>query len=292
MGVASWRELPRTSERRFGERWVAERQFVLTHDGTIPTLAEASTAVGVTNFGTAHPEYTFIGAVGWRIEESYEGSQYHTLFVIEYGGDVQNDPDAFTDPLSRPARWTFTTQGATVPAFRYFDGSGNGTLKPLVNSAFDFFEGVTGDEAQCKVVIKENRATFPNALAIALTNCINSSPWIGGSTHCWKCQGINGELKFEVFGELRYRYWEVTVELLFRQTGWPLQLPDVGFNFISGSQKRRAMVFDFQNSEWVASPGPVGLDGNGGLTLGAPAILTRRVHPEVDFNTFFASPPA
>jgi hypothetical protein len=66
----------------------------------------------------------------------------------------------------------------------------------------------------------------------------------------------------------------------------------VGFNYIANNQKRRAMVFDFENAEWVAAPGPVGLDGSGGLTLGAPAILVRRVHREVDFNGFFGTPPA
>jgi len=60
----------------------------------------------------------------------------------------------------------------------------------------------------------------------------------------------------------------------------------VGFNFIAGGEKRRAMVFDFQNGEWIASPNPVGLDGSGGQTLGAPAILTRRVNPRADFSTF------
>lgn len=292
MAVVSWRELPRTVERRFGERFVAERQFVLTHDGTPPDGDDALSEVGIASFGTAHPDYALIGVTGVSLEENYEDSQYHTLLSVEYGGDVADDPDAFVAPTLRPAKWTFTTQGTTVPALYYYQGSGNGTQRPLTNSAFDYFEGLTTDEAQCKVVIRENRATFPNALAIALTNTINSSPWIDGATHCWKCQGINGELKFEIFGETRYRYWEVTVELLFRQTGWPLQLPDVGFNYLSGGQKRRAMVFDFENAEWVASPGPVGLDGSGNQTGGAPAILTRRVHREVNFNSYFASPPA
>lgn len=292
MAVVSWRELPRTVERRFGERFIAERQFVLTHDGTPPTVPDAATAVGLSSLGQSHPDYAYIGAAGWKLEENYEDSQYHTLFVVEYGGNVQDDPDAFVAPTARPAKWTFTTQGTQVPALFYYEGSGNGTMRPLTNSAYDYFEGLTTDEAQCKVVIRENRATFPSALAIALTNTINSTTWIGGATHCWKCQGINGELKFEIFGETRYRFWEVTVELLFRQSGWPLQLPDVGFNFIANNQKRRAVVFDFENAEWVASPGPVGLDGNGGLTLGAPAILTRRVYREVNFNSYFASPPA
>jgi len=81
-------------------------------------------------------------------------------------------------------------------------------------------------------------------------------------------------------------YFATTATLAFRQSGHNLLIPDVGFNFIAGGEKRRAMVFDFQNGEWIASPNPVGLNGSGGQTLGAPAILTRRVNPRADFSTF------
>lgn len=290
MAIISSREMPGTSERRFGERFVAERRFVITHDGTVPSVNAAAAEVGVTAFGQQHPEYP-IGVVGWNIEENYEGSQYHVLLTLEYGGEVGNDPNAFVAPTLRPAVWSFQTQGTTVPALYYYNGSGNGDLRPLTNSAFDYFEGLTTDESQVKVLIKENRTNFPNGLAF-LTNTINSTPWIGGQTHTWKCQGISAELRWEIFGELSYRFWAVTVELLFRQTGWPLQLPDVGFNYLDGGQKRRGMVFDFENAEWVASPGPIGLDGSGNQTLGAPAVLTRRVHREIDFNSYFALPPS
>lgn len=288
MAIVSSRELPRENKFRFGESRDLTRRFVITHDGTPPTGNELVAGLNI-DLGSIHPEYgnTYCIEVDYR--EGYEDSQYHGEFVARYS---TTDPDNLVQPVSRPPKWTFSTQGVTIPAFRYFSGQGNATLLPLTNSAFDYFEGVTGDEAQCKVTIQQNLATFPNALAIALTNCINSSPWIGGATHCWKCQGISAELKFEMWNNTLYRFWDTSAEILFRQTGWPLQLPDVGFNFILNNQKRRAVVFDFENAEWVASPGPVGLDGNGGLTLGAPAILTRRVHPEVNFNSYFGSPPA
>ena len=291
MAILSFRELPRTFERRFGERFVAERRFVFTVDASGTTAQEAANTAGVANFGVAHPDYP-IGLLEVTFDDSYEESRYHSLLTARYGGDVQTDPDQFLAPTLRPAVWSFQTQGTTVPALFYYSGSGNGTQLPLTNSAFDYFEGLSTDEAQCKVVIKENRANFPSSLAIDLTNTINSTEWLGGVAGTWKCQGINGELKYEVFGESILRYWAVTVELLYRQTGWPLRLPDVGFNFLSGGQKRRAMVFDFQNGEWVASPGPVGLDGTGALASGAPDILTRRVHREIDFNSYFAAPPA
>jgi hypothetical protein len=293
MGVAFWTELPRENKFRFGESRDLKREIVLTHDDAGPPTANEIVTALTLDIGSDHPEYASQKCVEIDVAEGYEGSQHHTLVTARYGlpsGGV----DQLAAPVDRPAIWKFGTQGATVPAFFYYHGSGNGDLRPLTNSALDYFEGVQTDEAQCKVTISENRATFPSALAIALTNTINSSSWIGGATHCWKCQGITGELRFEEWGGTVRRYWAVTAELLYRQTGWPLQLPDVGFNFLGGSptQKRRAMVFDFENAEWVASPGPVGLDGSGAQTLGAPAILTRRVHREIDFNAYFGSPPA
>ena len=292
MGVAHHRELPRSNKFRLGEARDLTRQFVITHDasGQATTANQVAAALSL-DIGTAHPEYADVRCVEIEYEENYEGSQYHSLVTAKYGFP-SGGLDQLAAPTSRPALWTFTTQGATVPALFYYHGSGNGDQRPLTNSAYDYFEGLTTDEAQCKVVISQNLATFPSSWAIGLTNTINSTTWIGGATHCWKCQGISGELKFEEYGGTLHRFWAVKVELLFRQTGWPLQLPDVGFNFLAGGQKRRAMVFDFQNAEWVASPGPVGLDGSGAQTLGAPAILTRRVHREVDFNSYFGSPPA
>jgi len=82
------------------------------------------------------------------------------------------------------------------------------------------------------------------------------------------------------------------IDLAYRQSGWLLQLPDVGWNFLSGSEKRRAMVFDFRNGEWVASPNPVALDGNGNQTSGRPEILYRRVNPFIDFAQVFGTPPS
>jgi hypothetical protein len=88
------------------------------------------------------------------------------------------------------------------------------------------------------------------------------------------------------------KFWDTTATIAFRQSGHNLLLPDVGYNFIGDGQKRRAMVFDFNNSEWIPSPNPVGLDGTGGLTFGNPAVLNRRVNPEANFQTLFGTPPS
>jgi hypothetical protein len=287
MAITHHREMPRENSFRIGESRELTRRFVVTHDGTMPTGSELAAALSV-DLGVVHPEYVGNYVLSIDYTENYEDSQYHGEVVVKYG---IADLTQLQAPTLRTPIWSFTTQGTSVPALYYYQGSGNGNLQPLTNSAYDYFSGLTTDEAQCKVVIKQNLATFPNNLAIALTNTINASPWINGAAYCWKCQGISGELKFEEWGNTIHRYWEVTTELLYRQTGWVLQIPDVGFNFLSGGQKRRGMVFDFENAEWVASPGPIGLDGSGNQTLGAPAILQRRVHREVNFNTYFGAPP-
>ena len=103
--------------------------------------------------------------------------------------------------------------------------------------------------------------------------------------------GISGEFQQEMVGTSLVEYWQITATLMYRQSGWDLLLPDMGFNALVGGQKRRVMTFDFENSEWIPSPVPMGLDGSGNQTFGAPAILTRRVFREVDFDTYFGNPP-
>jgi hypothetical protein len=68
----------------------------------------------------------------------------------------------------------------------------------------------------------------------------------------------------------------------------------VGFNFIAGGEKQRAMVWDDKNKEWLATAEPIALDGAGGKKDpgNAPAILTRRLYRRIDFNTYFGSPPS
>lgn len=291
MAVIAWRELARQNSHRFGESPVYTRTFVCTLDNPDTTSAEMVAACGVTH-GSPHPEWALMLVHNLEMEEQYEGSRYHSLLTAEYqlpefeaGGSAQYA----ANPLLRPDIWTFQTQGAAVPAFFYYDGT---TQKPLTNSANDFFQGLTVDEAQQKVTITGNRAVFPSAIAAAVTNCVNGSAYLGGAMDTWKCQGISGELKTEVVGSVEIAYWQVKAELLFRQTGWNLLLPDVGFNYLSGGEKKRAMVKDEENGEYVASANPVALNGSGAQASGAPAILNRRVYRQIDFTTFFGVPPA
>jgi hypothetical protein len=286
MAVIAHYELARSGEFRFGESPGLERRFVCTLDdpGTT-TFGQCATAIGV-DIGSRHPEYTEVPCTSAQVIEGYEGSRYHIEVVYQY--EINDDILENINPLLRPDKWTFETQGVAVPALTYFDG---GEIKPLTNSAFDYFEGLTVDEAQTKVVIEANRQNFPSLIATGLTNTVNQNPFLGAPQHRWKCQGITGELRRDLVGTNIVKYWKITSTLMYRQTSWNLQIPDVGFNFIGGGQKRRVMTFDFENSEWIPSPVPMGLDGSGAQTFGAPAILNRRVYREIDWSPFFGNPP-
>jgi hypothetical protein len=290
MAVISYRELARNNTHRFGESPIYRRQFVCTLDTPETASTDMVTACGVAH-GAAHPEWALMLVHNLELEEQYEGSRYHALLTAEYelpaAGEVEQS--SWTpSPLTRPDEWSFQTQGAAVPAFFYFDGA---TKKPLTNSAYDFYQGLTVDEAQTKVIITGNRATFPSAIAAAVTNCVNGSAYLGGGENTWKCQGISGTVKYELVNSVQIKYWEVKAELLYRQTGWNLLLPDIGFNYLEGGEKKRATVKDEENGEYVASANPVALNGSGAQTSGAPAILNRRIYKQIDFSSYFGTPP-
>ncbi len=130
-----------------------------------------------------------------------------------------------------------------------------------------------------------------------MTNCVNDGSYLGFGTDCVKVQGISAESAVEVVDDVEYPYWKITAELLCRQTGWNLLLPDVGFNYIDGTgTKRRAFVISPEPElEVVASANPIALNGSGGMVFAnppTPAILTRRVYKRITMSTYFGTPPS
>jgi hypothetical protein len=289
MPIQSWRELARTTEGEVRGTTTATRTFVLTlADNTLennpPTETEIISTLSLDNWGTAHPALTLLGLRKLSITERFSDSPYHVQVVAEYGLVLPND---LANPTARDSEWTFAAEPAQVPAFYYWDGN---TRRPLVNSANDYFEGLTTEEQIVRATIKKNYDDFP-ASQMQATNKINSGDYFGCPAHSWKVAGVNATYTIESYNNVVYTYWATTSEILYRESKWNLQLPDVGWNFIGGGQKRRAMVFDFQNGEWVASANPVALDGSGGQSSGFPAILERRVNAEANFSTLFGTPP-
>lgn len=288
MAVLQWRELPRTVTHLIGASPEFERRFVATLDDPDTNATDVIAVIGCTH-GSPHPEVAWATCYEVTVNEAYEDNRYWHEVVAKYKIPEADERDIDLLPWLRPDVWKFQTQGVAVPALTYYDGS---TQKPLTNSAGDFFEGLTVDEAQQKITITSNRESFPSALAAAVTNCVNDGSYLGFATDCIKVQGISGEQAVEQVNDQEVRFWKITCELLGRQTGWNLLLPDVGFNYIDGGIKKRADV-QGPDGEQVASANPIALNGSGGKQAGGtlPAILTRRVYNRISMSNFFGTPP-
>lgn len=296
MAILNIFEMPRSGTHKFGEGPSFVRTFKVEVSNASHTFAEIVQACGVTH-GSPHPEFPSAVVDELDVSEAIEqqganadGSVGRFIVNVTATYAVPQREGPPQNPLNRPDIWKFTTQGVAVPALYYYDGT---TLKPLTNSAGDYFEGLSVDEAQQKITITSHRASFPSGTAAAITNCVNNSSYLGFPQDCVKVQGISGEEVVEVVDDVPWWYWKVTTELLARQTSWNLLIPDVGFNFIEGGQKKRAFVRG-PDGDNVASANPVALDGSGGMQSAGtlPAILTRRVYKRIDFSSYFGSSPS
>lgn len=284
MSVLNYKELAVVSaSRKFGEPPTFQRKFVVEVDNPLTPQTEIVNAVGI-SFLTPHPEATYCRALNVSVG-NYNGSRWHYEVTWDYELPKQPNPDP--NPLARPDIWKWTTGGLQVPALYYYD---NNTLKPLQNTANDFFEGATTDISTLQASISGNRATFDYGLATAVTNTVNSDNYLGAEPYKWKCGGISAQPAVEVVNEVEIRYWQVEVTIEYRPDGWPLQLPNVGWNFLEAGTKKRVFVRDPDTNEKVPSSNPQPLDNNGNIKAGAPDILERRVHRAVPFANYFGQP--
>ena len=284
MGIVNVTELAQVSaSRRFGEPPVFQRQFVVEVDNPETTQSDILVASDIP-FLQPHPEASYCKAFNASVT-NYNSSRWHYLVTWDYELPKQANVDP--NPLSRLDIWKWSTGGLQVPSLYYYEGD---TLAPLQNSANDFFEGVTTDISTLQASISGNRATFDYGLATTVTNAINSAEYLGAPQYTWKCSGIAATPAVEVVGEAEVRYWQVEVTLEYRPDGWELQLPNVGWNYLDGSTKKRAYVIDTDSGDKVQSSNPQPLSTNGTLATGAPTILKRRVHKAVNFSQFFGAP--
>lgn len=301
MAVLSSREiLPRSFSHRFGESPNAERRFAVTVDG--PTNhQDILNFVGIFH-GASHPEFSYLFCTDGQVNET---DRYNVECVYRYEvprADGSGNDSPTVNPLIRPDVWTFSTGGAQVPALQYYDGSGNGNRRALVNAANDYIEGLTTLEAEVRANISSNRPNFPAELAAAVTNCVNESPYLWGTAHTWFCQGISASPASEVVAGVVIRYWTINVELIFRASGFNLVLPHVGLNCLipktgGGFDKLPCRVKGTEPGDPdIAASTPQSLNADGtqkyppGTTQGLPDLITRRIYREVDFSTFFGTP--
>ena len=302
MSINSNREiLPRTFSHKFGESPTAERKFSVTMTQPVGHQAILD-AIGIYH-GAAHPEYAYLLCTEGSITEV---DRHHAEVTYRYEVPSSGSQDNQPNPLARKDVWSFSTGGSGVPALIYYFGSGNSQRRALINSAGDFFEGAMTEESELRCSIAGNRAAFPIGIAAAVTNAVNSDGFLGASVHQWKCQGISGQQQVEVVNGLEIKYWSVSVELVYRASGWNLALPNVGWNYISqagtgNAKKRRCYVFSSESessTEQIPSSNVMALNDDGSIRFntdftgsGAPTILNRRVHPEIAFTPYFGTPP-
>jgi hypothetical protein len=294
MAVLSYREvLPRTLSHKFGEAPTAELKYVCTLDGATNTQDIINT-VGIFH-GAAHPEFSYLLCLNVAVSET---DLFHAEVTYSFESPQEGTPSFQSSPLSRADIWSFSTSGISVPCFRYYNGTGNGDIKPLINSAGDIIEGAQSIEGELKLSIAGNRATFPIANAVAVTGALNSDSFLGAAAYQWMCHGISGQPAVEVVNGQEVKFWQVTAELSFKASGYQLYLPNVGWNYVSGSSKKRCYVFEEGGSEKIASASVMALNDDGSIRFntdftgsGAPTILSRRVNPAVAFATYFGTPP-
>jgi hypothetical protein len=285
MSVIKITELPAvTAGRKFGEPPTFQRKYLVEVNDPMTTQTDMVNAVPV-SFLDSHPEADYCLAMNVSVS-NYNGSRWHYELTWDYELPKQENPDK--NPLARPDIWKWTTGALQVPALYYYDGD---TVKPLQNTANDFFEGATTDISTLQASISSNRATFDYGLATAVTNSVNSDTFLGAAQYTWKCSGISGQPAVEVVNEQTVRYWQIEITLEYRPDGWPLQLPNVGYNYIDGSDKKRVWVWNDDKTERVPASNPQPLNNSGGLATGAPTILSRRVHRAVQFSQYFGTPP-
>jgi len=283
MSVVGVTELAQVSvSRKFGEPPVFQRKWVVEVDDPTTTQTDISNAPGVA-FLASHPEAYYCLAMKVGVA-NYNGSRWHYEVTWDYELPKQQNVDP--NPLARADIWKWAVGGLQVPALYYYDGS---TLKVLQNSAGDFFEGATVDISTLQASISGNRPTFDYGQATAVTNTVNSDTYLGAPPGSWKCSGISGQPAVEVVNEVEIRYWQIEVSLEYRPDKWNLLLPNVGWNYLDNGVKKRVYVLDSE-SNFVPSSNPQPLTSNGGLKVGAPDILERRVQREVPFNQYFGTP--
>jgi len=293
MSVLAFREvLPRTFTHRFGESPTAERKFVVTTTQPVAHQLLLNT-VGIFH-GASHPEFTYLRCTEGSVTEP---DRQHAEITYRYEVPNVGTEDYQPNPLARRDVWSFSVSSAAVPALYYYHGTSNGDIRPLVNAAGDYIEGLQAVEGEIKATITGNRPTFPLAVAGSVTNSINSAPYLGGAAYTWLCQGISAQQQLEVVNDVEVKYWSVSVELVYRSSTWVMKIPHVGWHYVTGGSKTKCWVYQGEGSEKekVDASAPQPLTESGNMKYpgaeGVPDQLLRRVHQAIDFTGFFGTPP-
>ena len=288
--IVSTIELARTFENEVRVGGVAKRRWVCNlSDNTLtaggpPDITTILSATAGSSWGAYHPVHTALRLRKLSVNERWEDDPYKLEVVAEYATITS---DELLSPTARASQWAFESQAGQIPALWYYNGD---LRRPLTNSAGDFFPGLVTDESLVRIKVQKNFADVPYSW-LSLQNHVNSASYLGCDPDTIKVVAVDVVRNAEEWSNSYREYYTATASMLYRQSSHILYLPDVGFNYIDGEERRRGMVFDEKNAEWVPSPGPIALNGFGALVpSGNPAILPRRVNPRANLQAVFGTP--
>lgn len=252
------------------------RQFLVIVDDIHAFESDIVQSCGIAML-SAHPDIPAALCVNISVAQDGD-SPYHFKVTHTYG--VMDDADE--DPLQRPDQFTYSGAITSGPAFIHYN-EGNGSPQVIVNTAFDPLEGMEMEKGEWRISITGNRATFDKGMAGAYLNAVNSDEYSGMAAGTVKCQGISGVKRVELVNELKVAYYEVTVELAYREETWRLQTWDVGFNEIVGGKREK--ILD-EKKKPVSQP--VALSGGVKKAVGQPPdMLTFKIYKELSFAGIF-----
>lgn len=264
-----------------GEYWYESGQQATT-------TQEILGAIGI-NEGDPHPEFSGLFVSGWSLSRNGDDG-----VQVTYNYDTEDKAD--TNPILKPAEWSFSTGGVSVPSLAYYLGNGNGNLQPLTNAVGEYvWEGLTHNITEVKATIVQNKLTLDEAAEFGLAGCVNAGNYLWGSQYTWQCTNVSATRQQDKVGDSVQRYWRLTYELTYRASGWYFNLPHVGWGYLDGGQYKRCQILN-NAGDLVDSPKPMPLNQNGGLKFpegqnGIPDQILRRVHPEISFSVFGSPPP-
>lgn len=291
--------LPRGYSHQFGGSPTASMVLIVTVDEPTPQQ-DILAQIGY-SLGTAHPEFSFLQCSGIELTET---DKFHVEASLAFSVPTEGGAEAGSVPWAQPDVWTFSTGTGQEACTTHFpvdapNVNANFITEPLTNKANDAYEGLVKAVPELRATITGFRQLFPAGLATTLTGAVNSLPYAGGDPRTWQCAGISGTPERTTVGAELVEYWQITVELIYRQSTHNLLLPNAGLNYLENGvagKKRRCWIVD-ESGDKVPSAGPLALSDNGDLKqIGAgpypPDILTFRIYPEQNFSQYFGNPPA
>lgn len=287
--------LPRGYSHQFGGSPTASMVFIATLDGATPQT-DVLAAVGYA-LGSTHPEFSFLECNSVEVTET---DKFHAEVSLSFFVWPVDAAEPGQLPWALPDVWTFSTGTGQEACTTHFPTADDNVLTaPLVNKANDAYEGLVKAVPELRATITGYRQLFPAGLATKLTGAINSQTYAGGQPRTWQCAGISGTPERTTINDQLVEYWQITAELIYRQSTHNLLLPNAGLNYLENGvagKKRRCWIID-EEGDKVPSAGPLALADNGDLKqIGAgpypPDILRFRIYPEYNFLTYFGNPPA